>query len=362
MSRNMAYFFASCVFSLALVSCATMKSIDKIEGVTAVDWELTTGEKGAPVSPSALNPGERYYIAIKYLQEKKSGKTQWKRLSNTEGIRVSVDNESFIVSMPTLASPIDPFTIFKDARATVTVQFPGAAFKDVTKDVALTLPTALPSFRGKDGSNGADSATGNGWSTGYDGQDGEDGTNGQNVDLEIAHYNTKGTALAAQNPLVIVRNNATGRVWLLASGTSLIAIDVSGGSGGSGGSGADREIPDDSDETSIRGGDGGDGGSGGSGGFVHVVLPSGSALAKSLNVLVDGGKGGKSGKGGSGDNKDDVDNFIDFLGVVVGVTNGRDGDEGSDGFAGRYVQETKELSALFSGVSSPFFDRSRLEP
>lgn len=362
MNRILSVICASCVLSLALISCATMKSIDKIEGVTAVDWELATGEKGALVSPTGLNPGERYFVAIKYLQEKKSGKTQWKRLSNTEGIRVSADNEAFTASMPWLGTPSDPFTVFKDARATVTVQFPGSAFKDVSKDVSLTLPTALPSFRGKDGSNGADSGTGNGWSTGYDGKDGEDGTNGQNVDLEIAHYNTKGTALAAQNPLVIVRDAVTGRVWLLASGTSLLSIDATGGSGGSGGKGADRELPDDSDEKSVRGGDGGDGGSGGSGGFVHAVLPSGSALAKSLNVLVDGGKGGKSGKGGSGDNNDEVDNFIDFLGAMVGVTDGRNGDEGSDGFAGRYAPETKDLSAMFTGITSPYFDRSRLEP
>jgi hypothetical protein len=362
MSRNLAFLFASCVFSLAFVSCATMKSIDKIEGVTAVDWELMTSERGAPMSPSALKPGERYYVGIRYLQEKNSGKTQWKRLSNTEGIRVSVDNEAFSASMPWITAPTDPFTIFKNARSTVTVQFPGSAFNDVSKDVSLSLPTALPSFRGKDGSNGDDSGSVMGWSSGYDGKDGGDGTNGQNVDLEIAHYNTKGTALASQNPLVIVRDAVTGRVWLLASGSSLLSIDVSGGSGGSGGKGADREVPDDSDEQSVRGGDGGDGGSGGSGGFVHVVLPAGSALGKSLNVLVDGGKGGKYGKGGSGDSKDEVDNFIDFLGAVVGVTEGRDGDAGSDGNAGRYIQETRDLSALFLGVTSPFFDRSRLEP
>ncbi len=347
------------LLSVLLVSCASMRSIDKIEGIVDVDWELRSSDSSAAVALSAVRPGERYQIAVRYLQEKKGGKSQWKPLGNTAGITVSVDDPAFDAAMPRLDAPGDPFSLFAREKAVVTVHFPRPVGKDVSKEISLTLPTTLPSFRGRDGSRGED-----GESSGlrYDGTDGSNGTDGQNLDLEIAHYRTKGTPLERYGSLILVRDAATGRVWLLAGGGSVVAVDASGGSGGSGGKGADRSIPDDSDETSVRGGSGGDGGDGGRGGFVRAVFPRDSAMAKSLMVSVSGGKGGKGGGGGDGDNKDDVDNLIDFLGVVVGVTNGRDGSEGSDGPAGRYIQDFRDLSEMFGGITSPHFDRSRLEP
>jgi hypothetical protein len=337
-----------------------MKSIDKIEGVIDVDWELnTSGLASAQASPT-VNPGERYYVAVKYLQEKKNGKAVWKKLNNTEGITLSVDNPAFSGAMPWFEAPLDPFVIFQTPQAKVTVHIPGSSGKDITKVVQLSLPSSLPSFRGKDGSAGSSDSMVNFHSSSA--SDGANGTDGQNVDLEIAHYNVKGTTLERLNPLLLVRDSVSGRVWLLAAGTSLIAIDASGGSGGNGAKGEDRTLPDDSDEKSIRGEAGGDGGSGGKGGTVHVVMPKDSGIVKSLTVTVSGGKGGKGGEGGKGETRDDVDNFIDFLGAVVGVTDGRDGSDGRNGSDGRYVSEFRELSALFTGISSPLFDRSRLEP
>jgi hypothetical protein len=347
------------VLSLSVVSCASLRSIDKIEGIVDVDWELRSSDSSAAVSLSAVRPGERYQISVRYLQERKGGKSQWKSLGNTDGITVSVDDPAFDAVMPRLETPRDPFALFARDKAVVTVRFPRPIGRDVSKDLTLTLPSALPSFRGHDGSPGDD-----GESSGfrYDGSDGSAGTDGQNLDLEIARYRTKGTALERYGSLILVRDATTGRVWLLAGGGSLVAVDASGGSGGAGGKGADRSIPEDSEDTSVRGGSGGDGGSGGRGGFVHAVFPRDSAMAKSLMVSVAGGKGGKGGGGGDGDNKDDVDNLMDFLGVVIGVTNGRDGAEGSDGPAGRYVQDYRDITEMFSGLNSPHFDRSRLEP
>lgn len=360
MKRSISVGIGGFFLALVFVSCASMKSIDKLEGVIDVDWELKSSGLASASASQTVNPGERYYVAVKYLQEKKNGKTEWKKLNNTEGITLSVDNPSFSGAMPWLDAPLDPFVIFQSPQAKVTVHIPGSAGKDITKEVQLSLPSTLTSFRGKNGSAGSiDSAVGFHSSSAADGVN---GTNGQNVDLEIAHYNVKGTSLERLNPLILVRNSVSGRVWLLATGTALIAIDSSGGSGGDGAKGEDRSLPDDSDEKSIRGESGGDGGAGGDGGNVHVVVPKDSAIQKSLSVTVLGGRGGNGGEGGKGQTRDDVDNFIDFLGAVVGVTDGRDGSDGHDGSDGRYVSEFREMSALFTGISSPLFDRSRLEP
>jgi len=350
-------FPASALIALLAVSCASMKPIDEIPGVVDLDWTLREGtnSNGPTVEPTELRAGGTYYVSVRYLQRDKKGRDSWKNLINYQGVTLSASGIDWRVSGQTVLAPADPFAAFSTETASLTVRFPSGVGRDVTKNLALDIPVSLPSFRGADGAAGAD---GSGSST--DGGDGKDGKNGADLELEVARYDLAGTRFESSGYAILVYDIRSNRTWLLGRRSSAIALDASGGTGGDGGRGLDRSIAEGSSDTFLRGGDGGDGGNGGNGGLVRMILPEGSSLNLAFSVNVARGEGGKGGYGGDGDRKQSDNLLVEIVSTLM--VNGSNGDDGMAGATGRYLKETKSLDAMFLGVMSPLFDRSRLAP
>lgn len=357
-SKFSTIFFASVL--LLFGSCASMKPISEIPGVLDIDWTLHEGTNSSANArdPMELRSGKSYYAAIRYLQQDKKGRSSWKRLINYEGVYLSVDGALWSVSGNSLLAPADPFAALSPDRAVMKVHVPLGNLDSKSKEVALVLPVALPSFRGEDGDNGSDGDTSlNG---DPDGEDGDDGEDGSALDLELARYDLSGSRFEGEEYGILVYDIRSNRLWLLSRRSTAIELDASGGAGGSGGQGASRQIPEESTETFLKGGDGGDGGNGGNGGLVHMIVSEGSSLDMAFAVNVSRGRGGKAGGGGEGDRKESGNLLVEILSTLM--VNGSSGEDGRDGAQGRFWRESKPMDSMFLGIKSPLFDRGRLLP
>lgn len=349
--------FLTGTFLLSLISCASFKPLSEIPGVEALDWELRGDPSGSgPLAdPLSLEPGKTYMVTVKYLQRSKRGTETWKNLINYRDVVLTASDGAWTVSGRTLKAPADPFAALKENGASLAVSFPGTSFGKVDKRVRTVLSRSLPSFRGSDGEAGV-----SGTESSPSGSNGTSGTDGKNLDLEIARYDTTGTAYEFLGYALLVRDTNSGQVWLLERKSAAYIVDASGGDGGNGGNGADRKIPEGSDETFLQGGKGGSGGDGGRGGLVRFIEAPTSTVDTYFVANVPGGRSGKGGSGGTGDRKKS-DNLLAEI-VSAFVINGSDGDDGRPGTPGRTWREQKPLEELFVGLQSPLFDRTRLLP
>jgi hypothetical protein len=353
-------FLLGIVALVAMTSCASFKPISQIEGVVDVDWTLHKGTNasGEEIKPDRIEAGKTYYVSVRYLQDVK-GKKSWKNLYSYEGLSLTTNDQAFIVKSFTFAVPNDPFYIFNKAPITVTVDFPAPISKTMTKKISFALDPTLPSFKGANGERGEDGDP-NGRGNAKHGKTGGRGGDAGNIDLEIARYDTKGTSLESQGPLVIVHDIQAHKIWLISPRNGRIIINATGGDGGKGGKGADMTIKEGSADFLVQGGNGGDGGTGGHGASARVIVPQNSSIEDMFTVYVGGGDEGPAGRPGTGERKDTDNAGLNFISSIA--IEGLEGKEGSVGSAGRVFTEKKNLSEMFQGISSPFFERSRIIP
>lgn len=353
-------FLLGIVALVAMTSCASFKPISQIEGIVDVDWTLHKGKSssGEEIKPDRIEPGETYYVAVRYLQDVK-GKKSWKNLYSYEGLSFTTNDQAFIIKSFTFAVPNDPFYVFNKTPITVTVDFPAPISKKVTKKISFVLNPTLPSYKGASGEPG-ENGNPNGRGDDKHGKTGGRGKDAGNIDLEIARYDTKGTTLENLGPLVIVHDIQTHNSRLINPRNGRIIINATGGDGGKGGNGANMTIKDGSADFLVQGGNGGTGGTGGHGASARVIVPQNSSVEDMFTVYVGGGDEGPGGRPGTGERRDTDNAGLNFIASIA--TDGLEGKEGSVGTAGRVFTEKKNLSEMFQGVSSPYFERSRIIP
>ena len=311
-------------FLFIVMGCVSYKPITEIAGITEIKYELD--------DPLTLQIDELYLLTCWYKLGESSTPDKWYHLMNWEGITTAVDKPCYSINGQRLRVNPDPFTLLTDTKAIVTIKTPGHS--DIQTIRINTVPKKT-SFT-FNGDSGDDSILGS---------PGERGENGEDLDLEIAHYSTKGTQWESSGNLILVGERKSGRLWLIPEDSKALRFSSKGGSGGEGGSGRNRlKGADDPDILQQYGENGYPGGCGGDGGYVKAAFPSTSKLKGLFYCDVSGGNGGDGGDGGVGD------------------YNGARGPDGFPGTRGVVAISEVPLDDMFIWVSSPLFERSRLLP